>query len=134
VAANTRVALRQISAPAARQSALERLTRRNGGCESLTRDVAAIQGAELVDLGDVTESELSETVRTRIANVQPGGLTSVEVEGDLASAYVVCSRTTGGVGVPSRADLESQIYDRELALLAERYLRNLRREATIITR
>jgi len=30
--------------------------------------------------------------------------------------------------------LEDQLFEREMALLSERYLRNLRREATIITR
>jgi peptidyl-prolyl cis-trans isomerase SurA len=47
---------------------------------------------------------------------------------------MVCGRTAGGAGVPDRREIEGRLREQELNMLAERYLRNLRREATIITR
>jgi peptidyl-prolyl cis-trans isomerase SurA len=56
------------------------------------------------------------------------------VDGEQASMFVVCARQTGGGGLPSRQEIEGRLREQELAMLSERYLRNLRREATIITR
>jgi peptidyl-prolyl cis-trans isomerase SurA len=47
---------------------------------------------------------------------------------------VVCSRQTGGAGVPDRNEIENRLREAEMTMLSDRYLRNLRREATIITR
>jgi peptidyl-prolyl cis-trans isomerase SurA len=46
----------------------------------------------------------------------------------------LCSRHTGGAAIPDRDQIEGRLREAELSMLAERYLRNLRREATIITR
>lgn len=128
------VSLRQISAPAARESALERAQRRINGCGDLDDIVAGIQGATSVDLGQTTESDLAPAIRERIANVQVGRASPVAVSGEFASTIVVCSRETGGGGVPPREEIEGRLREQELTMLSERYLRNLRREATIITR
>jgi len=130
----TQVSLRQISAPAARRAALERVGRRVAGCGNLETETASIEGAEFIDLGATAESDLSEAVRARIADVAPGAASAAEVIGDSASILIVCAREAGGAGIPSRDQLQEQLFEQELALLSERYLRNLRREATIITR
>jgi len=126
------VSLRQVSAPAARTNALERL--RRTGCDRLQREAGNIQDANYVDLGQATESDLAPAVRNRISGVAAGEASTVSTEGDQASVLFVCSRQTGGASIPSREQIESQLREQELNLLAERYLRNLRREATIITR
>lgn len=128
------VNLRQISAPAARRSALERLQRRTNGCANLERDVAATEGAELVDLGQTQASDLSGSIQSRIEGVNSGQATPVVLDGEQASFLVVCSRETGGADVPDRRTVEQRLRGQELDMLAERYLRNLRSEATIITR
>ncbi|HVZ99770.1 MAG TPA: peptidylprolyl isomerase [Caulobacterales bacterium] len=128
------VTLRQITAPASRQSQLERAQRRIQGCNALEQAITGIDGAEITDLGQATEADLSEAIRTRIANVSSGAAAPVVVDGEQASTIVVCSRVTGGGAVPSRDEIEDRLYQQELAMLSERYLRNLRREATIITR
>jgi peptidyl-prolyl cis-trans isomerase SurA len=130
----TLVSLRQITAPAARRSLLERAQRRIQGCDDLDRATAGIDGVNVIDLGQTSESDLSPAIRDRVANVQAGSASSVDVAGDLASTIVVCARDTGGRGVPSREEIESRLRNQEINMLAERYLRNLRRDATIITR
>ncbi len=131
---STQVTLRQITAPAARQSALERVQRRIEGCGNLDNAVSGIEGALVLDLGQTTEADLAPAIRDRISGVAAGTATPVVVDGEQASVFVVCARQTGGGGLPSRAEIEARLREQELTMLSERYLRNLRREATIITR
>lgn len=128
------VSLRQIVAPASRQNAMERLQRRLRGCGDLDDDISSIQGATVLDLGQTQESELSPVVRDSIAGVAVGAASPVQVTPDQVSMIVVCSRETGGGGVPPREEIEDRLREQEITMLSERYLRNLRREATIITR
>ncbi len=128
------VTLNQVVAPAVRQNGLERLQRRARGCDNLESSIAGIQGATIIDLGRSQESELSAVVRESIAGVRAGDASPVVVNGDQASFIVVCARETGGAGVPERDEIEARLREQEMTMLSDRYLRNLRREATIITR
>ena len=132
--ATSLVRLRQVTAPAARQSTLARIARRISGCDNLDSDIASVEGATVIDLGQAAESDLAPLVRERIIGVANGAASRVQVDGDLASTFVVCNRETGGSGVPDRTEIEGRLREQELTMLSERYLRNLRREATIITR
>jgi peptidyl-prolyl cis-trans isomerase SurA len=132
--ATTLVTLRQVTAPAARRNAMERLQRRIRGCDSLEDDAASIQGASVIDLGQTQESELSEFVRNSVSGVAVGSASELQVSPDQVSMIVVCARETGGSGVPPREEIESRLREQEISMLSERYLRNLRREATIIPR
>lgn len=132
--ASSIVSLRQLSAPATRQTAVERLQRRGGGCGDLESQAANIQDAVLVDLGQAREADLSPTIRSRINGVATGAAAPVLVDGDTVNTIFVCGRQSGGGAVPAREEIEGRLREQELALLSERYLRNLRREATIITR
>lgn len=130
--AASQVTLRQVTAPAGRANALERLRRTN--CTNLESQTNGIEGANVLDLGQVTESDLSPAIQTRISGVAVGSASAVSTEGEQASVIFVCARQTGGANVPSREEVEGQLREAELTMLAERYLRSLRREATIITR
>ncbi|MDZ4691408.1 peptidylprolyl isomerase [Terricaulis sp.] len=130
----TIVSLRQISAPVARRQALERGLRRLNGCGNIDDIAGAIDGAELADLGQTQEAELNPSIRDRITGVTTGNATPIIVDGERVNTIVVCSREVGGGGLPDREQIESRLRETELAMLSERHLRNLRREATIITR
>ncbi len=133
--ATSLVSLRQIVAPATRMAQLQRTVARINGCGSLEREVANVGGgASVVDLGRAVESDLSADVRSRIANVAAGSATAPVVNGEEANVFVVCARQAGGAAVPSREEIEGRLREREMTMLSDRYLRNLRREATIITR
>lgn len=133
-ATTSQVSLRQITAPANRQNALERVQRRINGCGDLDGAISSIQGAAVADLGQAQEAQLSPAIRERINGVDVGRASPVVVDGEQVSIIVVCARETGGGGVPDRSQIEDRLREQELAMLSERYLRNLRREATIITR
>ena len=46
----------------------------------------------------------------------------------------VCGRDENGNDLPTREEIEDQLFSRELSMISQRSLRNLRREATIIQR
>lgn len=133
-ATTSQVSLRQITAPASRQNSLQRVQRRINGCGDLDGAISNIQGATVADLGQAQEAQLSPAIRERINGVGVGRASPVVVDGEQVSTIVVCARETGGGGVPDRTQIEERLREQELAMLSERYLRNLRREATIITR
>ncbi len=130
----TRVALRQVTAPKETRAALQRNLRRVNGCDGLEPAMTSINGAAVVDLGEATEADLSQEVRDRIAEVDEGAASAIYTSGDNLAALVVCARQSGGGGVPTRQEVENRLYEQELSLLSQRYLRNLRRDSTIITR
>ncbi len=133
--ANSTVSLRLLSAPVARRAALERAQRRINGCGSDLENIArGIDGASVADLGQSQESELSSGIRDRINGVAAGRSSGIITDGDNVNTVVVCTREVGGSGLPERDQIEGRLREQELAMLSERYLRNLRREATIITR
>lgn len=132
--ASTLITLQQITVPANHASALQRAQRRIDGCRDLDRVIAGIDGANVVDLGQTAESDLSPEVQSRISGVADGAATAVATSDDTASLLVVCGRETGGGGVPTRDEVEQRLRGDEMNMLADRYLRNMRREATIITR
>ncbi|OQW57511.1 MAG: hypothetical protein A4S17_04695 [Proteobacteria bacterium HN_bin10] len=132
--AATVVSLRQIVAPAARSSALERLRRRAEGCAQFEDGANGIQGASVIDLGQTVEAELSPAIRSRLQGVSVGAASEVVIDGEQANIVALCSREAGGSAIPDRQQIEDRLREAELSMLAERYLRDLRREATIITR
>ncbi|MFT3726445.1 MAG: peptidylprolyl isomerase [Terricaulis sp.] len=128
------VSLQQITVPANHSSVLTRAQRRISGCGDLDRITAGVDGASVIDLGQTAESDLSPEVQARIHDVANGAATAVATSGDTASLLVVCGRETGGGGIPSRDEIEQRLRGQELTMLSDRYLRDMRREATIITR
>lgn len=132
--AEERVTLRQMTAPAASRSALQQARRRVTTCDALQTAAAGVEGAAIVDLGTANVTDLSEAVRTEIASLSTGQATAMTTAGETASFILVCARETNMSGLPSATDIENRLFEQELALLAQRHLRNLRREATIITR
>ncbi|MBL8550839.1 MAG: peptidylprolyl isomerase [Hyphomonadaceae bacterium] len=129
-----RVSLRQITAPAASRSALDRARRRISSCDNLQNATSGVTGVEIADLGSVAEGDLSDVIRAQISGVSPGQTTAIAITDNQASLMVVCNRETAAAGMPTRDEIENRLFEQELAMLSQRYLRNLRREATIITR
>lgn len=129
-----RLNLRQISArtddAAARLSALRAASKT---CEAAG---IAAKDADLtsVDLDDVALADMSESFQTALLPLRPGESTEpLDIAGGKAVLYV-CSRKQGGEEMPSREQIRSRLFDNELTMLADRYLRDLKREATIIRR
>jgi peptidyl-prolyl cis-trans isomerase SurA len=128
------VKLQQITAPASSRAALDRARSRVRGCDSIAAAMKNVPGAQVVDLGDTAEADLAEATRTKVAETSAGQTTSLMDTADGVSTIAVCGRGSQGGVVPSRDEIEDRLYDQEIALLSQRYLMDLRRDSTIITR
>jgi peptidyl-prolyl cis-trans isomerase SurA len=132
--AMSKVSLRQVNAPAVSRAQLERLRRRLEGCEGLPAALRAVPGGQVVDLGEDAENQFTDEIRTRIAKVATGAATPLFETADGIATIAVCARRSSGEGLPTRDEVENRLYEQELAMLSQRYLRNLRRDSTIIYR
>ncbi|WP_340692770.1 peptidylprolyl isomerase [Hyphomonas sp.] len=86
------------------------------------------------DLDEINVDELGPEGSDLVKSTEIGQATAIfAASGGLAVMYV-CDRQDGAEALPSRDDLKGSLKNRELGMISERELRNLRREATIIYR
>ena len=86
------------------------------------------------DLDEINVDELGPEGRDLVMATEVGQPTAIfAASGGLAVMYV-CGRQDGAEALPSRDDLKGSLKNRELGMISERELRNLRRDATIIYR
>lgn len=102
------------------------------GCDGVTR-AASRGGVDAVDLGEVEDTDLSEPFKTQALALSRSQASPVFRSDTGVHVLVLCDRETTGDDIPTAAQLEDRLYDQELALIARRYLRDIRREAAIIT-
>jgi peptidyl-prolyl cis-trans isomerase SurA len=129
-----KVRLRQVSAPVSSRAALDRAKARIRGCDSIANAIKNVPDARVVDLGDMVEVDLADDLRAKVAETSAGAASSFIQKDDTVSTIVVCMRGSEGGVVPSRDEVEERLYEQEMAMLAQRYLTDLRRDSTIITR
>jgi len=129
------------------QVSLTRLLARDGSAEALSNAIDQISSCEDVDavaeesdnlqsasLGRISLDELAVDAAERIRNTQTGEATTpFEASSGLAVMFV-CDRTSNVDSLPSEDQIENQLFGRQLTMISDRELRNLRREATIIRR
>ncbi|MEQ9316618.1 MAG: peptidylprolyl isomerase [Henriciella sp.] len=126
---------------------LVRMSVNNGSEEDLLAAVAAADSCD--DAEAVAENDpnlsTSRLEDFRIADLGPEGRALVEntpvnsatdvfaASGTIAVMYV-CGRDETGSMLPTREEIEDRLFGRQLQMVSQRSLRNLRREATIIQR
>ena len=79
-------------------------------------------------------SDLGPEAQAMIDAVEIGGHTDIMAMGGSLGVMYLCNREQSGDTLPSRDQIEDQLYGRQLNMISQRELRNLRREATIIQR
>jgi peptidyl-prolyl cis-trans isomerase SurA len=96
----------------------------------------AIEGMENVSSPDtmngVSLTQVTPNYRASLENVAAGGVTDVLDLPDNAGKMIfyVCDRQTS-TGLPSREQIRGQLFSAELGMIEERYLRDLKRKASI---
>lgn len=129
----SQVSLKRLLSPDSDRTALQAATAEIAGCEDVER-VAETAGLQAATLGRITLDQLAPDAAERIEATPVDTATEIfEASGGLAVMYV-CDRTERLDALPTPAQIENQLYGRQLTMIAERSLRNLRREATIIQR
>ncbi|WP_290933827.1 SurA N-terminal domain-containing protein [Hyphomonas sp.] len=112
------------------KAAMDRIT----SCDDVQTVANTTQGLRAQPLEDINIEELGPEGKSLVESAEIGKPTDIfAVSGGLGTMYV-CRREEGAEALPSREDLKSSLKGRELNMISERELRNLRRDATIIYR
>jgi peptidyl-prolyl cis-trans isomerase SurA len=128
----------QVTLPASRASALDdarsRLEEAAAGlnsCESVSARFENVEGVIVTELGALSANALVPQIRDVLSGLEPVSATGVLETAAGLQLFVLCGRELTGPGVPSREEVENQLINQQLSLLARRWLRDLRRDATV---
>jgi len=103
-------------------------------CETLKDDVAEIDGLITNSMGEIKSSDLTDDILAILSNTNVGEISEpLETPNGLVS-LMVCERDLRGSDIPSREQVEDRLLNQQEAQASRRHLRNLRRNATIVTR
>jgi peptidyl-prolyl cis-trans isomerase SurA len=95
-----------------------------------------LAGSQFFDLGNMRLADLSPEMRTAIEQAEPGGATPPLVSSVGVEVIVRCDKRIPKIGqirIPTRDQVENQIYEEQITTLARQYLRDLRRDADVET-
>lgn len=126
----------QISLPQAnitdrRRNQLSNRLENIDSCENVEAQVNDIEGVVVTDLNQISANALIDSIRQAISDIEPVNATSLIETGVGLQSFVLCERTYTGSGIPTPVEIEDQITNQQLSLLARRWLRDIRRNATI---
>lgn len=106
-------------------------------CQGAREIVKHMQGAELMDLGTMRLADLSSEMQAAINKAGPGETTAPFLSPAGVELIVRCDKAVPKESVmviPTRDEVEQQLYEQQMTIQARRYLRDLRREADVETR
>ncbi len=112
------------------------------GCQGLEDFLKPIRGIALVDLPVLPIKDLAPEIRSIVQGLNPSDVSqpffSKEGEQNLMNMLVVCGDklreefvATRAFVMPSREEIENRMFNQELSVMARRYMRDLRRDASI---
>lgn len=115
----------------ARANQLASATQSMGGC-GRAAEVARAQNAELISNDQIPVRELPPQLQQMLLGLNVGQATPPFGSAERVSVLVLCGRDDPApAGVPSAEAVEREIRERRVNLRAQRYLRDLRRDAVI---
>jgi peptidyl-prolyl cis-trans isomerase SurA len=100
-------------------------------CDGIEAAFSGVEGAFTSNLGEVAHDALQAEIANRLSGLSEGENTGVLETSAGQQVYFVCDRTIGGPGVPTPDEIERQLRNQRLSLLARQWLRDLRRDSTI---
>jgi peptidyl-prolyl cis-trans isomerase SurA len=101
-------------------------------CRELPAALAGVEGVRAETMNDVPLEQVSDAFRPALENAQANQSTDViDLPEDAKMVFYVCERVSGTPGVPTRDEIYDRLFNAELAMVAERYLRDLKRGASI---
>lgn len=100
-------------------------------CERSEVEIRKFPTAQWHRPDKVKPSELPPELRPIAEGLAVGGVSAPQGQGDISRIFMLCSRTEPTAGLPSRDDVKRRIEDEKVALMAQRYLRDLKRAAFV---
>ncbi|MEL6567688.1 MAG: peptidylprolyl isomerase [Pseudomonadota bacterium] len=132
--ADTQVSITRLLARDGSADTLAAATREITGCDDIESVADESDTLQAASLGRISLNELAPDAAERIESTAIGEASvPFETSTGLAVMYV-CDRTSSIDSLPSEDQIENQLFGRQLTMISDRELRNLRREATIIRR
>ncbi|KPP80430.1 MAG: periplasmic chaperone for beta-barrel proteins SurA [Oceanicaulis sp. HLUCCA04] len=113
------------------RAALEQAASGVDGCSDVAGDFSSVPRAIVTDLGTVGANALVPQIRSALSGLDNGQASDVLETGAGLQVFILCERNLGGPGVPQADEIENQIINQQLSLLARRWLRDLRNGATV---
>lgn len=110
---------------------LERAAQRVQGCSDVRGAFSSVPQAIVTDLGTVGANALVPQIRSALSGLQSGQASAVLETPAGLQVFILCDRRLGGAGLPGTTEIENQIVNQQLSLLARRWLRDLRNDATV---
>ncbi len=107
------------------------------GCTHLQQMVTQMRGAVYMNLGTMHLTDLSQPMQQALAGTKSGGVTEPFHSEAGIELIVRCDAAAPEVTtfkVPSRDEIEQQLFDEQMTVMARRYMRDLRRDADIEVR
>jgi len=109
------------------------------GCETLPKIAQQVHGMVVQDLAKmgIKIADLSPEIQEAIGKAGPGEATPPFLSPAGVEMMVRCDKrapTITAYTIPSRQQIEEQLFDQQITMLSRRYLRDLRRNANVETR
>lgn len=111
---------------------------RIASCEQLQKMITGARGAVFMNLGEMKLSDLSEQIQAELAKTQSGEPTQPFRSAAGIEIIARCDKRAAPLPtvwqMPTRDDVEKQLFQQQISMLARRYIRDLKREANVETR
>lgn len=108
---------------------------KTSGCRDLETASDAIDGVTAYDLGTMSLNEIGLAYQALFTSTAEGEATDIlELSDNRLAKVYVCKHVMDQGAIPSRDELEESLREQQISLIADRYLRDLKRDATIIRR
>jgi len=114
---------------------LETLKASVANCAALPKALEGMTDMTRTPMNAVGFMQIAPQFRTPLEGVGPNQSSPiVDLPDGGKMVFFVCASRSGDADLPSRDEIKDRLFNQELALVAERYLRDLKREATIVRR
>ena len=101
-------------------------------CGQVAAAIQGVEGVSATPMNGVDIAQVQPIYRTVLQPMQTGQSTDVlDLPVGNKMVFYVCERLSGDPSIPSREEIRGRLFSQELAMFEERYLRDLKREASI---
>lgn len=119
--------------PAAR-TALKTASEAFKSCDTIAADTSDITGVSNNNMGELKSTDMTEDILALLSSTNVGEVSEPMEAGAGLVALAVCKRQMKGSNIPTRDQVENRLLSQQEAQASKRHLRDLRRNATIVTR
>jgi peptidyl-prolyl cis-trans isomerase SurA len=109
----------------------EALRRKFGGCRSLGDLAKGVSGAKFEDMKFIKPATVPEPTRSMLLSAKDGDMLPPSTTTAGVEIYAVCGRRTAVANDAQRTKTQEDLQGKQLEILAQRHMRNLRQDAHI---